>query len=126
MILLSLRTRDALGEALAEVEETSSAYPLLGPPPKTKPLTDPLHRRGYAGCWFVGNDSDVRIARVDCLRGMSLLHPTKLSPGVMFAKKNVNPGDALCSEVEGFNLCFAHANENFEQAGIGLLLRERC
>jgi len=57
---------------------------------------------------------------------MSLLHPTKLSPGVMFAKKNVNPGDALCSEVEGFNLCFAHANENFEQAGIGLLLRERC
>jgi hypothetical protein len=54
------------------------------------------------------------------------LHPTKLSPGVMFAKKNVNAGDALCSEVEGFNLCFGHANENFEQAGIGLLLRERC
>jgi len=43
---------------------------------------------------------------------MSLLYPTKLSLGVMLAKKNVNMGDALCSEVKGFNLLFAHWNEH--------------
>ena len=30
------------------------------------------------------------------------------------------------SEFEGFNLLLIHANENFEQAGLGLLLCEDC
>ena len=50
----------------------------------------------------------------------------RLSLGVVIAENNVNLGDTLCSEVEGFNLLCSHADENFHQASIGLLLRERC
>ena len=49
-----------------------------------------------------------------------------LSLGVVVAENNVNLGDAFCSEIEGFNLRFVHADECFHPAGIGLLLRECC
>jgi hypothetical protein len=49
-----------------------------------------------------------------------------LSLGVVLTENGVNPGDALCSEVERFNLLPGHANENFEQAGIGLLSHQAC
>jgi hypothetical protein len=47
---------------------------------------------------------------------------TGLSLGVVFAENNVNPGDALCAEIEGSNLWLSQANEDFKQPGIGLLL----
>jgi hypothetical protein len=50
----------------------------------------------------------------------------KSSLNVVLAKKNVNPGDALCSEVEGCTLFCRHANENFSHTGIGLLFHEDC
>jgi len=43
----------------------------------------------------------------------------------VLAKNTENLGDAFGSKVEGFNLLCGHANENFGQTGIGLLLRER-
>jgi hypothetical protein len=45
---------------------------------------------------------------------------------VVLTENDVNLGDALNSEFEGFNLSLIHANENFEQAGFGLLLLEDC
>jgi hypothetical protein len=51
---------------------------------------------------------------------------TSLSLGVVLTENDVNPGDALRSEFERFNLFSGHANENFEQAGVGLLLNEDC
>jgi hypothetical protein len=44
----------------------------------------------------------------------------------VLAKNDVDLGDALCPEVEGFTLLFGHAKENFVQASIGLLLRQGC
>jgi|HubBroStandDraft_3_1064219.scaffolds.fasta_scaffold164796_2 hypothetical protein len=49
---------------------------------------------------------------------MSLLYPTKLSLGVVFAKDDVNLRDAFLSEIEGVNLFLAHPNENVGQTGI--------
>jgi hypothetical protein len=37
--------------------------------------------------------------------------------GVVLTENDVNLGDALSSEFEGFNLLLIHASENFEQAG---------
>jgi hypothetical protein len=48
------------------------------------------------------------------------------SLGVVLAEIGVNLGNAFFSKVEGFNLLLVHANENFSQTGIGLLLRESC
>jgi hypothetical protein len=53
-----------------------------------------------------------------------LARPSPL--GVVLTENNVNLGNAFCSEVEVFNLLLGHANENFGQTGIGLLLREDC
>jgi hypothetical protein len=52
--------------------------------------------------------------------------PTRLSLGVVRPKNDENLGDAFFSEVEVFNLLLGHANENFGQTGIGLLLHEGC
>jgi hypothetical protein len=49
-----------------------------------------------------------------------------LSLGVVLTENDVNLGDALCSEVERFNLLRRHAKKNFSEPGIGLLLREDC
>lgn len=42
----------------------------------------------------------------------------------MLGKNSVNFRHALGSEVEGFDLLWRHANEDFEQTCIGLLFRE--
>lgn len=42
----------------------------------------------------------------------------------MLAENDVTPGNALGPEIGGFNLLWGHANEDFRQAGIVLLLNE--
>jgi hypothetical protein len=46
----------------------------------------------------------------------------RLSLRGVLTKKDVNVGDSLRSDIEGFNLMIAHANENFEHTGVGLPL----
>jgi hypothetical protein len=49
-----------------------------------------------------------------------------LSLGVVLAEKNVNLRDASFPEIERFNFSRSHANENFSQTGIRLLLCQGC
>jgi len=49
---------------------------------------------------------------------------SELSLGVVLAENDVNPGDAVGPEIEGFHLMRGHANEDFGQTRIVLLLHE--
>jgi len=56
--------------------------------------------------------------------GLTRSEDAALSLGVVLAEHDMDFRDALCSEIEGFNFLWGHANENFGLASIGLLFGE--